>query len=36
LALAPVFCAVTHHMARNHVRSGVRVSWKIVAAVTEV
>ena len=27
---------VTHHIARNHVVSGVRVSWKIVPAVTDV
>ena len=27
---------MTHHIARNHVGSGVRVSWKIVPAVTEV
>ncbi len=26
----------THHMARNQVGSGVRVSWKIVPAVTDV
>src|SRR5437899_8985168 len=35
-ALAPYFWVVTHHMARNHTGSGVRVSWKIVPAVTEV
>ena len=27
---------VTHHIARNHIVNGVRVSWKIVPAVTEV
>ena len=27
---------VTHHIARNHVTNGVRVSWKIVPAVTDV
>ena len=27
---------ITHHMARNQTGNGVRVSWKIVAAVTEV
>jgi hypothetical protein len=26
---------VTHHIARNQVDSGVRVSWKIVPAVTD-
>jgi hypothetical protein len=26
----------THHIARNQVGSGVRVSWKIVPAVTDV
>jgi hypothetical protein len=36
MALAPVFWLATHHMARNHVGSGVRVSWKIVPAVTDV
>ncbi len=35
-ALAPFFRVVTHHMARNHTGKGVRVSWKIVPAVTEV
>src|SRR6516162_6104315 len=35
-ALAPFFCVVTHHMARNQTGKGVRVSWKIVPAVTEV
>ena len=34
-ALAPFFWLVTHHMVRNQVRSGRRVSWKIVPAVTE-
>ena len=32
----PVFVLVTHHMARNHRVNGVRVSWKIVPAVTDV
>jgi hypothetical protein len=27
---------VTHHIARNQTGNGVRVSWKIVPAVTEV
>ena len=31
----PFFWLVTHHMVRNQVRSGRRVSWKIVPAVTE-
>src|SRR5207237_9637594 len=35
-ALAPFFCVVTHHIARNHTGKGMRVSWKIVPAVTEV
>jgi hypothetical protein len=35
-ALAPFFWVVTHHMARNQTGNGVRVSWKIVPAVTEV
>src|ERR1700687_5132531 len=35
-ALAPFFWVVTHHMARNHTGNGVRVSWKIVPAVTDV
>src|SRR5713226_2303888 len=35
-ALAPFFWVVTHHMARNHTGNGVRVSWKIVPAATEV
>src|SRR5215831_15796409 len=35
-ALAPFFWVVTHHMARNHTGKEVRVSWKIVPAVTEV
>src|SRR5215471_12018974 len=35
-ALAPFFCVVTHHMARNQTGNEVRVSWKIVPAVTEV
>ena len=35
-ALAPFFCVVNHHMARNQTGSGVRVSWKIVPAVTDV
>src|SRR5215469_7082081 len=35
-ALAPFFWVVTHHIARNQTGNGVRVSWKIVPAVTEV
>src|SRR5437773_8117690 len=35
-ALAPFFWVVTHHIARNHTGKGMRVSWKIVPAVTEV
>src|ERR1039457_5100524 len=35
-ALAPFFWVVTHHMARNQTGNGVRVSWKIVAAATDV
>ncbi len=35
-ALTPCFSAVTHHMARNQVRSGLRVPSKIVPAVMEV
>jgi len=35
-ALAPFFSATTHHVAWNHNRSGLRVSWKIVPAMTEV
>src|SRR5207245_7643585 len=35
-ALVPVFWLVTHHIARNQVGKGVRVSWKIVPAVTDV
>ena len=34
-SMAPFFWVVTHHMARNHTGKGVRVSWKIVPAVTE-
>ncbi len=33
---APVFWLVNHQAARNHVVSGLWVSWKIVPAVTEV
>jgi hypothetical protein len=36
MALAPVFWLVTHHIARNHVGNGGRVSWKIVPAVADV
>src|SRR5450759_5410237 len=35
-ALAPFFWLVTYHIARNHITSGFRVSWKIVPAVAEV
>src|ERR1019366_1795580 len=35
-ALAPFFWVVTHHMARNQTGNGVRVSWKMVPAVTDV
>ena len=34
-ALAPFFWLTTHQIARNHNVNGVRVSWKIVPAVTE-
>src|ERR1022692_1632005 len=35
-ALAPFFCVVTHHLARNQTGKGVLVSWNIVPAVTEI
>src|SRR5712691_5582970 len=35
-ALTPVFWLVTHHIARNHIRSGFRVPSKTVPAVIEV
>jgi hypothetical protein len=35
-ALVPAFRPVTTHIARNQTVSGVRVSWRIVPAVTEV
>jgi hypothetical protein len=35
-ALIPDFGVVTHHIARNQVVKGVRVSWKRVPAVTDV
>jgi hypothetical protein len=31
----PVLLIVTHQIARNHVRSGRWLRWKIVPAVTE-
>lgn len=34
-ALVPFFSVVIHHIARNQTGNGVRVSWKIVPAVTE-
>ncbi len=34
-ALAPGFWLTTHQIARNHNVSGVRVSWRIVPAVTD-
>jgi hypothetical protein len=36
MALAPFFWLVTDHIARNQSVSGLRVSWKIVPAVTEL
>jgi hypothetical protein len=36
MALAPFFWQVTDHIARNQSVSGLRVSWKIVPAVTEL
>ena len=36
MALAPFFWLVTAHIARNQSVSGLRVSWKIVPAVTEL
>jgi len=36
IALAPFFWLVTYQIARNQTRRGVRVSWKMVPAVTEV
>jgi hypothetical protein len=36
MALAPFFWLVTAHIARNQTVSGLRVSWKIVPAVTEL
>jgi hypothetical protein len=35
-ALAPFFWLVTYHIARDHITSGFRVSWKIVPAVAEI
>ena len=35
-ALTPFFCEVMCQIARNHSRSGLRVSWKIVPEVTDV
>ncbi len=30
------FCVVIHHIAVNHGRNSLQVSWKIVPAITEV
>ena len=36
MALAPFCWLVIAHIARNHSTSGLRESWKIVPAVTEL
>lgn len=36
LALSPVFCVATHHMARNHRRKGLQVPSSIVPARIDV
>ena len=33
--LTPLYCDDTCQIARNHSRSGLRVSWKILPAITE-
>ncbi len=34
-AETPRLSRAIHHAARNHLRNGVRVRWKIVPAVTD-